>query len=125
MAPLSYLKELYFLAQRFDFLLIVDECYTDIYHKKAPHSALKAGFDRVIVLQSLSKRSGMAGVRSGFCAGDSDVLEEFCALRTVGGPQMPLPLMAVSEQGWRQKAHVDATRRSYTNKMQLAKKNSF
>ena len=121
-APVSYLRELKDLARRFDFLLIVDECYTDIYHGAPPPCALEqeTAFDHVVVLQSLSKRSGMAGVRSGFCAGDEDLLREFALLRTVGGPQMPLPLMAVSEHGWRDAAHVEVIRGFYQKKMRLA-----
>ncbi|HSA80144.1 MAG TPA: aminotransferase class I/II-fold pyridoxal phosphate-dependent enzyme, partial [Geminicoccaceae bacterium] len=87
-ADLAYLKRLIELARRHDFLLIMDECYAEIYSGDPPVGALEAAvaldgrLDSVIVCHSLSKRSSAAGLRSGFVAGDLDVLAGFTHLRS-------------------------------------------
>lgn len=125
-ASLDYLKEAIGLARRYDFVLAVDECYAEIYDRLPPPGALEAcaalggGFDRVLVFHSLSKRSSAAGLRSGFVAGDSELIAQFAHLRDYGGCQLPLPVQAASAALWRDEAHVEDNRARYRRKFELA-----
>jgi hypothetical protein len=110
-----YWRTLFALAERFDFTVFADECYADIYFDKQPLSALTArfsetrGIDRLLTFHSLSKRSCLPGLRSGIVAGDAKLIAKFRALRTVAGPQMPMPILAASAAAWRDETHVAAT----------------
>ncbi len=125
-ASLAYLKEALDLARRHDFLLIMDECYSEIYGGEAPKGGLEAALalggslDHLVVCHSLSKRSSAAGLRSGFVAGDPDVLKAFARLRSYGAAVQPLPLMAAATALWRDEEHVRENRDRYREKFDLA-----
>ena len=106
-------------ARRHDFVLVVDECYAEIYLDAPPPGALEVaaamgeGFANVLVFHSLSKRSSAAGLRSGFVAGDADLIAAFRRLRNYVGPQMPLPVVAASAALWNEEDHVTELRALY------------
>ncbi len=103
----NYWRRLFALAEYHDFIILADECYADIYFDKPPVSALptrlkqSGGFSRLLTFHSLSKRSGLPGLRSGMVAGDAALIARFRAFRNVAGPQMPGPVMAASAAAWR------------------------
>ena len=125
-ASLAYLKQALELARRHDFLLVMDECYSEIYGVEPPSGGLEAalalgeGLDHLLVCHSLSKRSSAAGLRSGFVAGDPDILKAFARLRSYGAAVQPLPLMAAATALWRDEAHVRENRDLYREKFDLA-----
>lgn len=111
------------LARKHDFLLALDECYADIWTKTPPTGALqcaKTDQSNLVVVHSLSKRSNLPGLRSGFIAGDPTVIKGFEKMRSFGGPTMPLPIQAASEACWRDTGHVEGNRRLYDLKFTLA-----
>ncbi|HAN64225.1 MAG TPA: aspartate aminotransferase [Rhizobiales bacterium] len=114
MADRAYLARAIALARRFDFLLFADECYSEIYGGAPPPGALEtaywgiASFANVVVFQSLSKRSGLPGLRSGFVAGDPNFIASFGRFRNVACPQVPLPVQHVSVAAWGDENHVKA-----------------
>jgi len=122
----DYWRQLFALAERHDFIVLADECYADIYFDKPPVSALPArlkqsgGLSRLLTFHSLSKRSGLPGLRSGMVAGDPELIGRFRAFRHVAGPQLPGPIMAVSAAAWRDEDHVAANRALYAEKMAAA-----
>lgn len=124
----EYWRQLFALAERHDFIVLADECYADIYFDKLPVSALPArhkqsgGFSRLLTFHSLSKRSGLPGLRSGMVAGDAKLIARFRAFRNVAGPQMPGPIMAASAAAWRDEQHVSANRALYAEKMEAAER---
>ena len=109
-----------------DFLLVSDECYCELYNGDPPPSALQAALAddgtmrNVVVMHSLSKRSNAAGLRSGFCAGDPEVIRRFLRLRAYGAAVQPLPLMAAATALWGEEAHVENNRKRYRRKFDLA-----
>lgn len=125
-AELAYLRRLVRLARTHGFLLIVDECYAEIYDREPPPSGLNAAlaegddFSNVVTMHSLSKRSNAAGLRSGFVAGDAEVLRRFLRLRAYGAAVQPMPLMAAATALWQDDAHVEANRLAYRRKFDLA-----
>ncbi len=122
-ASLEQLKTLIRLARAHDFVLISDECYSEIYTGAAPAGALQAcaelgeGLANVLVLNSLSKRSSVPGLRSGFVAGDADLIAKFSKLRAHGGAVQPLPVLAASAALWRDETHVEDNRAAYRAKI--------
>jgi aspartate/methionine/tyrosine aminotransferase len=124
------------LARRHDFVLAVDECYTEIFDREPPPGALaacaamddgseRAGrgvFANVVVFHSLSKRSSVPGLRSGFVAGDPELLAAFRRLRSFGGASVGVPILAASAALWGDDAHVEANRRLYRAKFDLAER---
>jgi N-succinyldiaminopimelate aminotransferase len=124
-ADLDYFRKLIGLARRFDFVLAVDECYSEIYDRVAPVGGLEAcaamGGDtaHVVVFHSLSKRSNAAGLRIGFAAGDPELLAKFGVLRAYGGAQVPLPLQEAAVALWQDEAHVEANRLFYRRKFDI------
>jgi aspartate/methionine/tyrosine aminotransferase len=124
-ADLGYLQRAIELARRYEFALLVDECYAEIYAHHAPVGALEAAsaldgrFDNVLVFHSLSKRSSAAGLRSGFVAGDPALLAAFARLRSYGAAVQPLPIMAAATALWRDEEHVIANRALYQAKFDL------
>ena len=118
-ASRDYLARAIALARRFDFLLFADECYSEIYADEPPPGALEVAQSQtgslanVVAFQSLSKRSGLPGLRSGFVAGDPDFMAALGRFRNVAGPQMPLPIQHVSAAAWADEAHVEAGRALY------------
>jgi len=124
-APLSLLQRALELAERYDFLIASDECYAEIYcDELAPPAGLleacrQAGrkhFERCVVFHSLSKRSSVPGLRSGFVAGDPVVLKRFLLYRTYHGSAMPLPTQLASCAAWQDDGHAAANRRLYQEK---------
>jgi len=114
------------LARRHGFVLAVDECYTEIYGDQPPAGALQAcaatggNCSNVLVFHSLSKRSSAPGLRSGFVAGDADLIAGFRRLRSYGGATLPFPVLAASAALWNDDAHVEANRALYREKFDAA-----
>jgi N-succinyldiaminopimelate aminotransferase len=122
-ATKDYLGRLAALARRFGFLVFCDECYSEIYSHDAPAGILETagpGFANVVVFQSLSKRSNLPGLRVGFAAGDARFLARFLDLRNVAAPQVPVPAQRVAIAAYADEAHVEANRRLYSRKFDLA-----
>lgn len=113
------------LAERYDFIIASDECYTEIYddEQQPPfgllQSVYQAGnhdFKRCIIFHSLSKRSNTPGLRSGFVAGDANLLKQFLKYRTYHGCAMPLPTQYASMVAWQDEEHVIVNRILYREK---------
>jgi N-succinyldiaminopimelate aminotransferase len=125
-AGLDYLGKAIELARRFDFLIFADECYSEIYSDTPPPGALEVAhstqghFANVLAFQSLSKRSGLPGLRSGFIAGDPVFIAAFGRFRNVACPQMPLPVQHVSVAAWGDEAHVEQGRARYRENFDIA-----
>jgi N-succinyldiaminopimelate aminotransferase len=122
---LDYLAHALELAERFDFVIACDECYTDLYldEQRPPPSLLEAalaagrtGFERCMVFQSLSKRSSVPGLRSGFVAGDAALMKQYLLYRTYHGCAMPVPTQLASVAAWSDTAHVAENRSLYQQK---------
>lgn len=121
-------KEWVKLALKYDFVLLNDECYIDLYLDKPLPSLLNASieagnaeFKNVLVINSISKRSSAPGLRSGFIAGDKQILKEYMVYRTYVGCASPLPLQYAAAVAWADQAHVDIFREKYKKNFQLAK----
>jgi N-succinyldiaminopimelate aminotransferase len=119
------LRRLIELAERFDFVIASDECYSELYADEAnpPSGLLQAAyalgnteFKRCVAFHSLSKRSNAPGLRSGFVAGDAAILEKFLLYRTYHGCALSLPVQHASLAAWRDEAHVVANRELYRQK---------
>ena len=98
------------MADRFGFMVLSDECYSEIYTKEAPGSMLECAgpdFSNVVAFQSLSKRSNLPGMRVGFAAGDRKFLGMFHEFRNVAAPQVPVPLQHVAIAAYSDEAHVE------------------
>lgn len=124
-APLEYLQRLIELADRHDFAIASDECYSELYFDEGnpPPGLLQAcaasgrdDFRRCVVFHSLSKRSNLPGLRSGFVAGDAAVLNKFLLYRTYQGCALPPPTQAASIVAWQDEAHVAQNRLYYQRK---------
>ena len=122
---IEQLQTLVALAERHDFIIASDECYSEIYSDEAnpPPGLLQAcarmgndRFKRCVVFHSLSKRSNLPGLRSGFVAGDAMVLAEFLRYRTYHGCAMPLHHQHASVAAWNDEEHVRANRALYRQK---------
>jgi len=118
-------KKLIDLADQYDFVLASDECYSEIYvdGADAPMGLLEAceqlgrkDFKRCVVFHSLSKRSNLPGLRSGFIAGDADLLKPFLLYRTYHGCAMPVHTQLASIVAWSDEQHVIKNRQEYTQK---------
>jgi aspartate/methionine/tyrosine aminotransferase len=125
-ADRGYLAGAIALARRFDFMLFADECYSEIYSDTPPPGALETAFAaggsfaNVVTFQSLSKRSGLPGLRSGFVAGDAAFIAPFARFRNVACPQVPLPIQHVSVAAWSDEAHVEQGRALYRQNFDIA-----
>jgi aspartate/methionine/tyrosine aminotransferase len=127
-ADTAYLEKALELAQRHNFILMVDECYAEIYdpHGAPPPSILQIMQEHnlqdapVLAFHSLSKRSNLPGLRSGFVAGGTSAMRALSNLRQIAGPQCPLPAQAAAALAWGDDAHVDENRRLYDEKFSLA-----
>jgi aspartate/methionine/tyrosine aminotransferase len=115
------------LALKYDFVLLNDECYSEIYSQNRPSSLLEASlhvnndsFKNVLVINSISKRSSAPGLRSGFIAGDEVILKEYMKYRTYVGAATPLPLQKASAKAWSDEAHVQKAREVYKKNLELA-----
>jgi aspartate/methionine/tyrosine aminotransferase len=122
----DYWADLLALAERHDFRVFADECYSEIYRDRPPPGALAAaeaaGTDpeRVVIFHSLSKRSNMPGLRSGFVAGGPESVARMKQLRNYAGAPLPLPLQAVAERAWCDETHVEENRALYQEKYRIA-----
>lgn len=125
-ASREYLAKVIALAERYDFYLFADECYSELYAGDAPLGAIQvaremgAGAERVLMFNSLSKRSNLAGLRSGFVAGGPEAIARIKQLRTYSGSPLSLPLQRVAEKVWADEVHVDHNRALYAEKYTLA-----
>ncbi|HEY7638413.1 MAG TPA: succinyldiaminopimelate transaminase [Steroidobacteraceae bacterium] len=124
-AGIDYLQRAIALADRYDFVIAADECYSEIYldEAKPPPGLLQAaaasghtGFERCVVFHSLSKRSSVPGLRSGFAAGDARLIQAFLQYRTYHGCALPLPTQHASIAAWNDDRHVVENRRLYREK---------
>ncbi|WP_317205217.1 succinyldiaminopimelate transaminase [Janthinobacterium sp.] len=121
-------ENLFALSERHDFVIAADECYSEIYHgEQAPLGALEAAhmlglstverpYARLVVFSSLSKRSNVPGMRSGFVAGDAEVLKKFLLYRTYHGGAMSPTVQAASVAAWNDETHVEENRAQYRAK---------
>lgn len=122
-ADRDYLTRLVALARKFGFIVLADECYSEIYFGNPPPGTLEvAGPDyaNVVVFHSLSKRSSLPGLRVGFAAGDRHFLARFMEMRNTAAPQVPMPAQAVAIAAYGDEAHVEDNRRLYSEKFDLA-----
>lgn len=124
-ADRAYLENLIALAERHDFLIFADECYSEIYRDAPPPGALAVATemglaDRVVMFNSLSKRSNLPGLRSGFAAGSAANIAQMRRLRSYAGAPLSLPAQAVSAAAWRDETHVVASRALYRQKYDIA-----
>jgi len=125
-ASREYLAQLLALAEKHDFRVFADECYSEIWRDSPPPGALTVAQDigtnpeRVFVFHSLSKRSNLPGIRSGFVAGGPDGIRHIRKLRAFSGAPLPLPLQAVSAAAWNDETHVKASLDLYHQKFALA-----
>jgi len=116
------------LALEYDFVLLNDECYSEIYFDKPQASLLEASlkvgnddFKNILVINSISKRSSAPGLRSGFIAGDSTILKEYLKYRTYTGCAVPLPLQYAAAKAWSDEEHVEVFRQKYRANFEVAK----
>lgn len=117
-------RQLFALSERYGFVIASDECYSEIYFDEAkpPLGGLQAaqllgrGFERLLVLSSLSKRSNAPGLRAGFAAGDAALLKQFIKYRTYHGSALNPAVQAASIAAWNDEVHVRANRAQYRSK---------
>jgi len=121
----AQLKKLITLADKYDFVIASDECYSELYFDEGnpPTGLLQAcaelgrdDFARCVVFHSLSKRSNLPGLRSGFVGGDAKILEKFLLYRTYHGCAMPVPTQIASVAAWQDEVHVIENRNAYREK---------
>jgi aspartate/methionine/tyrosine aminotransferase len=124
-ADAAYIHKALALARRHDFMLFFDECYSEIYTTEATAGALPVAlatpgrFDKLVVFNSLSKRSNLPGMRSGFMAGDGAFLETLAEIRNMVAPTIPGPIQHASAAAWSDEAHVAAIRAAYRAKFDV------
>lgn len=116
------------LALKYDFVLLNDECYADLYLREPLPSLLNASieignedFKNILVINSISKRSSAPGLRSGFIAGDAKILKDYMTYRTYVGCASPLPLQKAAAVAWADQKHVDGFRAKYKKNFEAAK----
>ena len=122
--PLSDWEKLFALSDQYGFVIASDECYSEIYFREeAPLGGLEAAvklgrtdFKKLVAFTSLSKRSNVPGMRSGFVAGDAHILKQFLLYRTYHGSAMSGMVQAASVAAWDDEAHVVANREQYRQK---------
>jgi len=125
-ASRDYWADLIALAEKYDFLIFADECYSEIYRDTPPTGALEVvkelGTDRnrVVIFHSLSKRSNLPGLRSGFAASGAETMREIKQLRNYAGAPLPLPLQQAAAAVWADEAHVEENRALYQEKYAIA-----
>lgn len=125
LVPMDTLKTLIALADEHDFVIAADECYSELYFDEdAPPPGLlsacaelgRSDFKRCVVFHSLSKRSNLPGLRSGFVAGDASIIKPFLLYRTYHGCAMPVQTQLASIAAWQDEAHVRENRDQYRAK---------
>ncbi|HJZ31405.1 MAG TPA: aminotransferase class I/II-fold pyridoxal phosphate-dependent enzyme [Hyphomicrobiaceae bacterium] len=126
-ASAAYLRQALMLARRYDFMLFLDECYSEIYGGQDPPvggleiaAATPERYQNLVVFNSLSKRSNLPGMRSGFAAGDGSFLETLAEIRNLTAPQMPGIVQHASAAVWSEEQHVGVIRRAYRLKFDIA-----
>lgn len=125
-ASRDYWAGLMHLAEKHDFRIFADECYSEIWRTAPPPGAMEVardiGFDpeRLCIFHSLSKRSNLPGLRSGFVAGGIEAIARIRKLRSFAGAPLPLPIQRVSERVWADEAHVRENLALYQEKFDLA-----
>jgi len=125
-ADQTYWQDLIALAEKHDFVIFADECYSEIYRDTPPVGGLQVAHamgadpERVVIFHSLSKRSNLAGLRSGFCAGGPKSIAAIRQIRALAGAPLPGPVQAVSAAAWQDEAHVVENRRLYAEKFEIA-----
>jgi len=126
--PMGDLKKWVKLALKYDFVLMNDECYADLYLGEPLPSLLNASievgnvdFKNIVVINSVSKRSSAPGLRSGFIAGDAGILKDYMTYRTYVGCASPLPLQHAAAVAWADQAHVTVFREKYKKNFAVAK----
>jgi aspartate/methionine/tyrosine aminotransferase len=124
-ASRAYLARALELARSYNFMLFADECYSEIYTRDAPIGALEVAaktperLRNLVIFNSLSKRSNLPGLRSGFCAGDGEFLETLAEIRNLTAPQMPGIVQHASSAVWSDEQHVAVIRQAYRAKFDL------
>lgn len=122
----DYWANLLALAEKHDFTVFADECYSEIWRSAPPPGVLEVAAatgtdpERVFSFHSLSKRSNLPGLRSGFVAGGAQGMAQIRKLRSFAGAPLPLPIQRVSEAAWADEAHVEASRALYQQKFAIA-----
>jgi aspartate/methionine/tyrosine aminotransferase len=123
-AGADYLADLLALAEKHDFRIFADECYSEVWRDAPPPGILAVGAEadpeRIVAFNSLSKRSNVPGLRSGFVAAGPQAMARIRALRAYAGAPVPLPLQVVSAFLWSDEAHVAASRALYRAKFDAA-----
>ncbi len=121
----DYIRRALAMARQDDFMLFFDECYSEIYTGEPPTGGLEIAahtpekFKNILVFNSLSKRSNLPGLRSGFVAGDPDFLEILAEVRNLTGPQMPGVIQQASIAVWSEEQHVAVIRQAYKAKFDV------
>jgi N-succinyldiaminopimelate aminotransferase len=125
-ASRAYWRNLLALAEKHDFRILADECYSEVWRTSPPVGILQAAAEmgadpeRVLAFHSLSKRSNLPGLRSGFVAGGAGAIAALRKLRSFAGAPLPGPLQKVATAAWADEGHVDASRALYHAKFALA-----
>ncbi|MEM6488000.1 MAG: aminotransferase class I/II-fold pyridoxal phosphate-dependent enzyme [Pseudomonadota bacterium] len=125
-ADAAYWRALFALAERYDFRVFADECYSEIYAEVPPTGAVEVasaeGVDpeRLVAFHSLSKRSNLAGLRSGFCVSGPQARAALFQLRSYAGAPLPIPAQHAAAAAWADEAHVVANRALYAEKFRIA-----
>lgn len=125
-ASRDYITRALNLARKYDFMLFFDECYSEIYNgSTAPTGGLEVAattadrFKNIVVFNSLSKRSNLPGLRSGFAAGDAGFLETMAEIRNLTAPQVPGVVQHASAAVWAEEQHVTRIRQAYRTKFDI------
>lgn len=124
-ASRDYIARALALARTYDFMLFLDECYSELYAGEPPVGGLEVaattpeGFANIVVFNSLSKRSNLPGLRSGFAAGDGRFMDTLFEVRNLIGPQVPGPTQHASALVWGDEAHVAVNRAAYQRKFDV------
>ncbi len=119
LAPLSYFEETYNLCREYGIILCSDECYTGIYFEEPPPSLLQVGKEGAVVFHSLSKRSGLTGYRSGFVAGDREIIQTYLKHRSSFGVASPDFIQEAARVAWLDEAHVKERREVFKEKKKV------
>lgn len=124
-ADAAYIRRALDMARAHDFMLFFDECYSEIYTADPPPGGLAVAaatperYANIVVFNSLSKRSNLPGLRSGFVAGDGAFLDSFAEVRNLVAPQVPGPTQHASAAIWAEEQHVAVNRRAYRAKFDV------
>jgi len=118
-ASLQYFQDMLGICREHGIVLCSDECYTELYFDEKPPSALQAGIEGVVVFHSLSKRSGLTGYRTGFVAGDPQIISEYRKGRASFGVATPDFIQKAAEVAWSDEEHVERRREIFRRKRDI------